>query len=88
MSSVWGGVRHVDNTYSDGRLFINLLPHIISDHLLSTVSFAGLSGVSEMNVFRKPLSGFLGTELRSLEDAVRPWEFLCLNHSLSSVSRQ
>ena len=73
MSSVWGGV----NTYSYARLFINLFPHIISDHLpslLSTVSFAGLSGVSEMNVFSKPLSGFLGTELGSLEGEVRPWE--------------
>ena len=74
MSSVWGGVRHVVNTYSYARLFINLLPHIISDHLLSTVSFAGLSGVSQMNVFSKPLSGFLGTELGSLVGAVRPWE--------------
>ena len=26
MSSVWGGVRHVVNTYSYARLFINLLP--------------------------------------------------------------
>ena len=73
MSSVWGGV----NTYSYARLFINLFPHIISDHLLSllsTVSFAGLSRVSQMNMFSKPLSGFLGTELGSLVGAVRPWE--------------
>ena len=77
MSSVWGGVRHVVNTYSYARLFINLLPHIISDHLLSllsTVGFAGLSRVSQMNMFSKPLSGFLGTELGSLVGAIRPWE--------------
>ena len=88
MSSMWGGAGHVVNTYSYARLFINLLPHIIGDHLLSTVSFAGLSGVSQMNVFSKPLSRFLGTELGSLEGAVRPWEFLCLNHFRSSVHRQ
>ena len=42
---------------------------------LVTTSWASwLFRVSQMNMFSKPLSGFLGMELGSLVGAVRPWE--------------